>query len=73
MKTITFTIAGMTCGGCVNSVKKALQAVEGVLTVNVSLTDNNAKVGYDDAQIHPGKLKHAIQDAGYEVTYQQGD
>ena len=37
MQTTILKITGMTCGGCVNGVTKALQSVIGVSNVSVSL------------------------------------
>ena len=37
MRTETIKIGGMTCGGCVSTVTKALNAVDGVKDVAVSL------------------------------------
>ncbi len=40
----TYTISGMTCGGCVASVEKALSTVPDVTAVEVSLEKNEAAV-----------------------------
>jgi len=40
----TYNIMGMTCGGCVASVEKALSTVPGVTAVDVSLEKNEAEV-----------------------------
>ena len=37
MKTIELTVEGMTCGSCVKHVKQALQAVPGVVHVEVDV------------------------------------
>lgn len=68
MTTTTIAIQGMTCSGCVNSVTKALNAVDGVQTVDVSLEQNSATVTFDDAKVDLGSLKEAIEDAGYDVA-----
>lgn len=68
MTTTTIAIKGMTCSGCVNSVFKALNAVEGVKNVDVSLEENQATVTYDDGQVKAEVLKAAIEDAGYDVA-----
>lgn len=68
MTTATIAIEGMTCQGCVNSVTKALNTVDGVNQVEVSLENNQAKVSYDDAKATEVDLKTAIEDAGYDVA-----
>ncbi|MFB5191168.1 heavy-metal-associated domain-containing protein [Alicyclobacillus fastidiosus] len=67
MATETITVKGMTCSGCVNSVTKALTAVEGVKDVNVELEGQRATVSYDEAKVTVDVLKRAVEDAGYDV------
>lgn len=68
MDTVTLKITGMTCMGCVNSVKRVLQAVNGVDKVEVTLDPGQARVEYDPAAAGPAQLRAAIEDAGYEVA-----
>lgn len=68
MEAITIGIKGMTCMGCVASVKRVLQTIEGVKTVEVSLDEARATVQYDGAAAGPARLKAAIAEAGYEVA-----
>lgn len=63
----TLNITGMMCNHCVAHVKKALESVDGVSSVNVSLENNNATV----TLAHPvddAPLVKAVTDEGYEVT-----
>lgn len=60
-------VKGMTCGGCVNSVKRSLQALHGVQTVDVNLSSGEVNVSYDEETMDVGTLKAAIEEAGYEV------
>jgi copper chaperone len=62
----TFTIQGMSCGGCVNSVKRVLSAVPGIepLTVEVG----SATVRIDPAQATAAQAKAAIEKAGFSVV-----
>lgn len=68
MTTVTIAVQGMTCGGCVNSVTKALGRVDGVQTVHVSLEQNQATVTFDDSKTNLDELNNAIEDAGYDVA-----
>lgn len=68
METAIINIKGMTCMGCVNSVKRVLQAVSGVDKVEVTLDPGQARVEYDPAAAAPAQIKAAIEDAGYEVA-----
>ncbi|MDI3269791.1 MAG: heavy metal-associated domain-containing protein [Bacillota bacterium] len=58
-------IRGMTCQHCVRSVEKALSAVPGVQSVQVSLEEDKAWVE-GDAPL--AALVEAVKEAGYEVV-----
>jgi copper chaperone CopZ len=65
MERMEIGIEGMSCGGCVASVERALGAVKGVRHVRVSLEHKIAEVegeGLDRQQ-----LEHAVLDAGYDL------
>ena len=68
METIQLNIEGMTCNGCVSSVKKVLQIIPGVSSVEVSLEQKRATVIFDPAQCNPAQFKAAVEDAGYDVV-----
>src|SRR6056297_3150489 len=61
----TFTIASMSCAGCVGRVKRALAAVPGVTQVDVNLAAETATVTYLDGAAGPADLQAAARDAGY--------
>jgi len=64
MKTI-IKIEGMSCENCVKHVKEALNEVEGVSSVDVSLENKNAVIEHSEkAGIE--KLRAAVEEAGYE-------
>ena len=67
METITLDVKGMTCMGCVASVKRVLNPIVGVSQVDVVLETGKVSVTYDAAQTQPAQFKEAIQDAGYQV------
>ena len=67
MEQLDLKVGGMTCGGCVNSVTRALHAVPGVKKAEVDLAAGQAKVSYDAAQTSPAALRQAIEAAGFEV------
>lgn len=64
----TLAIKGMTCGGCVASVKRVLEALPGVTTADVSLANASASVRHDAAQTDVAGLKRAVEEAGFEVV-----
>ena len=68
METTVVKISGMTCMGCVNSVKKVLTALDGVQRVDVVLEKAQATIVYDAARAGPGQFRTAIEDAGFEAA-----
>ena len=70
MKTETLKVGGMTCGGCVSSVTKALRAVDGVKDVAVSLQAGEARIEFDENATAPDRLRAAVERAGYDVQEQ---
>ena len=72
MQTEVLNISGMTCGGCTSKVTRALTAVSGVDDVNVSLSEGEATVKYDERQTSPDQLKSAVKSVGYGVAEASG-
>jgi copper chaperone len=68
METITMSVKGMSCGGCVASVTRVLKAVPGVTHVAVTLAPGSAKVTFDPAKTGAPALRSAVEDAGYDVV-----
>ena len=68
MQTVTLNIDGMTCGGCVKSVTRLLEGVEGVEKAEVSLENKNAVVEFDPAQTNPAALIEAVEDGGFDIV-----
>ena len=68
MQTTQLNVSGMTCGACVGHVTRALVAVPGVDTVDVSLADNRADVKFDERRVSIETLRTAIKGAGYDVA-----
>lgn len=61
-------ISGMTCGGCAANVEKALRDVPGVITADVNLAMEHARVSWLGKGISSGKLLDAVSAAGYRAT-----
>lgn len=68
MQTEIIKVKGMTCMGCVNSVKNVLEKIPGVRSADVSLEQKQVTVQYDAATTNAGKFKDAIKGAGFEVA-----
>lgn len=65
MDKVTLGVDGMSCGGCVSSVEKALERVPGVKHVRVSLKEATAEV--EGEGLDTARLRAAVEDAGYDV------
>ena len=68
MQTLTLKIDGMTCGGCVKSVTKVLENLEGVEKAEVSLENANAIISFDESKIQPAALIEAVEEAGFDAA-----
>lgn len=65
METKTYTVPGMHCGHCEAAVKRELERVTGVQTVEVDLETKLVTVAGD--RLDDASLVAAIDDAGYEA------
>ncbi len=68
MEKLDLTVQGMSCGGCVRGVTKALQAVPGVSNIKVVLDGGKVSLNYDPHQAGADLVKAAIREAGFEVV-----
>jgi copper chaperone len=67
MEKIHLKVEGMTCGGCVQSIQKALTGRDGVRTANADLDTGMVMIEYDEKAIRKSGLEKAIVDAGFSV------
>lgn len=67
MKTEHLIVTGLTCGGCVNSLTRALKAIAGVDEVNVVLATGETTVSYDEHASSSAQLKSAVENAGFGI------
>ena len=67
----TMKIEGMMCGHCEAAVKKALEAIDGVVSAEVSHTDGTAVVTLSKP-VENAALRKAVEDKDYTVTDIEG-
>ena len=67
-KTVTFKVAGMTCGGCVIGVRTVLTRLTGVSKADVSYEHTRAVITYDPARVTVEQMIAAIKTLGYTAT-----
>jgi copper chaperone len=68
MNTLTLTVTGMSCMGCVNSVKNLVSALPGVASVAVDLASGRVDVSHDAALVDARAIRQAIEGGGYQVS-----
>ncbi|XP_043913679.1 copper-transporting ATPase 1 [Protopterus annectens] len=61
------TIKGMTCNSCVQSIEGMISQKKGVITINVSLQNENGTIEYDPLLTNPEVLRSAIEDMGFDA------
>ena len=64
---VKIKIDGMTCMHCHQWVTDAIMAVNGVISVDVSLEEKSASIVFDEGIASLEDIKQAVIDAGYEV------
>jgi copper chaperone len=60
----TFTIQGMSCGGCVNSLTRVLKAVPGIEPIKIEVGKAHLRL---DERVTSQAVKDAVERAGFEV------
>ena len=65
---ITYHIEGMTCTDCENSIKKGVNELEGIVSVEASFEDSVAHLVYDQSKTNEEEIIAAIEKRGYSVV-----
>ncbi|MEU4315997.1 cation transporter [Nocardia sp. NPDC024068] len=65
--TSTYTVTGMTCGHCVQSVKSEIGKIDGVTGVDVDLESGRVVVA-GESEISDAAVAAAVDEAGYEIA-----
>jgi copper chaperone len=68
MDTVTLNVTGMTCGGCENSVKRALGRLDGVTDVTASHVEQRVVVTLDPARVSTAQIRDRIAACGFTVA-----
>lgn len=66
--TVTFDVQKMTCATCPIAVRKAMERVDGVQQVEVSLDDKSAIVTFDSNATTAAAIGQASTDVGFPAT-----
>ena len=66
-KTVVYSVKGMSCQGCANAVTDKVAKIDGVMTCEVSLQEQRAKVELAEGG-SAEDVETAIRNLGYEVA-----
>ncbi|XP_010081366.1 PREDICTED: copper-transporting ATPase 2 [Pterocles gutturalis] len=66
--TVAVNIVGMTCQSCVQSIEGQISKVKGIVSIKVSLEQNNAVIKYLQSEISPEQICQEIQDMGFDAN-----
>ncbi|MGH1518808.1 mercuric transport protein MerTP [Chryseobacterium sp. JK1] len=68
IKTVEFTINGMTCEACGEHINHEVNKLKGIIRSNASYQNKNAVVTFDDTKTSIHQIKEAINSTGYTVV-----
>ncbi|KAK4832940.1 hypothetical protein QYF61_026583 [Mycteria americana] len=66
--TVAVNVVGMTCQSCVQSIEGRISKVKGIVSIKVSLEQNNAVIKYLQSDISPEQICQEIQDMGFDAN-----
>jgi copper chaperone len=66
MTEVSIIIEGMSCQHCVNRVRKAVEALEGIKHLDVAI--GLVKVTFDEGKVSKNAIEKAIAAVGYRVA-----
>ena len=72
-ETVALKVDGMTCGHCVQAVRKAIEGVTGVRSAAVDLEAGAASVRVVPGWVDRGKIEEAVARAGYRAAVVDGE
>uniref|UniRef100_A0A671T7T4 Copper-transporting ATPase 2 n=1 Tax=Sinocyclocheilus anshuiensis TaxID=1608454 RepID=A0A671T7T4_9TELE len=61
-------VQGMTCQSCVRSIEERIGSLEGVVGVQVSLSDKEASLRFNPGTVTPEVLRKHIEDMGFDAS-----
>ena len=67
IQTVNFDVQGMTCAGCEESIKHAVNELDGIVNVIPSYEKENTEVKFDKTKISKEDIEKAINSTGYKV------
>ncbi len=71
MKRVYLNISGMSCQGCMNTIKNTLMNVNGTIDVEVELVPGNAKVVCEDNVKTEDLLSSINENTSYKASFEK--
>lgn len=65
MKTNTYSVTNMSCGSCKAKIEAKVNALDGIQTAEVSVSEKNLVVTFDQTLVTNENIIDAVSDAGY--------
>lgn len=65
MRTSTFTVADIHCGGCEQTIRTLVGDVAGVQQVDPDHRTNRVVVTYDESQLDDSAIREALANTGF--------
>jgi copper chaperone len=65
--TVKYSVEGMSCTGCENTINQAVMEIPGVTSATSSFTEKYTLVTFDSALVDMHQVKKAVDDKGYEL------
>ena len=66
-----YEIKGMSCAICKNTIEKNVAKMDGVISCQVNLLDNDMLVEYDESKLSEASIKKTVDDLGYEMLLEK--
>ncbi|HIC31873.1 MAG TPA: mercuric transport protein MerTP [Flavobacteriaceae bacterium] len=68
IQTINFDVEGMTCAGCEENIKHAVNELDGIINSQVSYAEGKATIEFDRTKTNEMEIELSINSTGYKVT-----
>lgn len=67
MRTVTYKIPNISCGHCVHTIKSEVSELDGVLSVDANIENQQATITFDEPATEQ-KIKQLLAEINYPVT-----
>lgn len=71
IQTSEFNISGMDCEACIESVKREINKLDGIIKAEASFEKAKAEVQFDSTKTSIHEIEKAINSTGYKVTHSE--